>query len=33
MITVSQQIENFNKEQKLYVRKPNKNSRVGKHNY
>ena len=33
MRTMSQQIENFNKEQKLHVREPNKNSRVGKHNY
>ena len=33
MRTMSQQIETFNKEQKLHVREPNKNSRVGKHNY
>ena len=30
---MSQQIENFNKEQKLHVRESEENSRVGKHNY
>lgn len=33
MRTMSQQIENFNKEQKLHVRESEENSRVGKHNY